>query len=155
MTHRIQKSKILRWMLGALFALYTPFFAIFVLAATPSMVILGEYFYVVTMPFCMGIFVLIMITRPQHIRVAAWMLCAVMGIWVLDNAGTQIYWLTIDVPAPGWTPMTLRDAALETLDGGIYWWFVLIPQLICALIATFFSEVYQSNSSLHLDSTRK
>jgi hypothetical protein len=153
----MRRQKILevaRWILGLLYAIYTPFFAIFVLIATPSALLLGAPFYRIAMPLCMGAFALAMLARPRFIRLSAWTLYAVMGLWIIDNVGTHIYLFTLDVPAPGWKPMTLKSAILETLDGGIYWWFVLVPQLICALIATLFYRMWSSNLSLHADAAR-
>jgi hypothetical protein len=126
---------ILRIMLGSAFVLYAPLFAILLYAGTPNFILIPAKVHIglctISMAFLSGA----LLIRQEYIRVTGWAAAAALGLWFVDNFGSIVYRLTAKSGA-----MTLRDAVIWTANADGYWWYVLVPLLLCALAACFLRD---------------
>ena len=131
-------GRFIRYLIGAIMALYVPVFALLFYMGTPRYLI-APYIYYWLAPSSLGVFAFMLIASQRHVRVAAWSVVVILGAWILENYIVSVYYLSKVKLFHGEATSEAVLASVVEVNASVgYWSFVYVPLLIALVFATLF-----------------
>ena len=143
-THRLAETgrgRALRLTLGAALSAYVPFLGYIALVTTPAYVHF-PYFSVFIAPAVVAMLGLALLLSVRAIRVTAWIVVAVLGVWLTENVAS-IFWRIVQWER--WQGSELLDAVISAFEQSgpraPYWLAVALPLAIAVACLFAFRPV--------------
>ncbi len=128
----IGRSRVARLTLGALLLAYVPFLAFVAVVTTPAYVRF-PLLSVLVAPAVLASLALALLLSARAARATAWLVVAVLGLWLIENAASILWYLAGWEMRQGATPVAAFLGALEqSRSRAPYWLAVLFPIVIAA-----------------------
>ncbi len=119
-------------MLGALLLAYVPFLAFVAVVTTPAYVGF-PLLSVFVAPAVLASLALALLLSARAARVTAWLVVAVLGLWLIENVASILWYLAGWEMRQGATPAAAFLGALEQSRSRVpYWLAVLLPIVLAA-----------------------